>query len=49
MQKNYIRRLRVNVVSVKIEKIKRELLELKTKKTISVDDKYKIQKLQQQL
>jgi len=49
MQKNCIRRLRVNVVSVKIEKIKRELLELKTKKIISVDDKYKIQKLQQQL
>jgi len=29
------------------EKIKKELLELKTKKTISVNDKYRIQKLQQ--
>ena len=29
------------------EKIKKELLELKTQKTISVNDKYRIQKLQQ--
>jgi len=34
---------------VEIEKIKKELLELKTKKIISVDEKYRIQKLQQQL
>jgi len=29
------------------EKVKKELLELKTKKVISVNDKYRIQKLQQ--
>ena len=29
------------------EKIKRELLELKSQKVISINDKYRIQKLQQ--
>jgi hypothetical protein len=49
MLMNYIMKLKISVVKMDKKKIKKELLELKSQKIISVNDKYRIQKLQQLL